>query len=196
MYTHFLSWSKMIRLKFKRSLISLSNNRPFPTWRANPQICINSRILGSHLRKFRHFRTGFAGHAFLIRTLDAIIKIAVRILTRNSAKITSWPNAINDAKHRPPMCNLPILNLLLSNLDSFWLLWPRFLSLESRRARHDQQKKRDEDDDALAAVLLTVAHQASSYNFRRHWVEMKSSHWGINVLRGIILPHKMPKWSR
>ena len=70
------------------------------------------------------------------------------------------------------------------------------LLLESRRARHDQQKKRDEDDDALAAVLLTAAHQASSYNFRRHWVETKSSHWGINVLLGIILPHKMPKWSR
>jgi hypothetical protein len=64
------------------------------------------------------------------------------------------------------------------------------LLLESTRARHDQQKKREEDDDALATVLLTAAHQASSYNFRRHWVETKSSHWAINVLLGRILPQE------
>lgn len=85
-----------------------------------------------------------------------------------------------------------ILNLLLSNLGSLTIM-AEILLQESRRAprraRHDLQKKRDDDDDALAAVLA-AAHRTSLYNFRRHWVETKSSHWGINVLRGIILPRE------
>jgi len=77
-----------------------------------------------------------------------------------------------------------IMNLLLSISASFDLMAE---ILASKLRLQSRKRKRDDDGDAPLAAM-SIMLPASYYNFRRHWVSTRSSHWNHGVESGALLP--------
>jgi hypothetical protein len=54
-------------------------------------------------------------------------------------------------------------------------------------ARRCVTKRKRDDDDELAVTFTAVALQEFVYNFRRFWVDARSSHWICHVGDGALL---------